>query len=157
MFKKIIFVALILVLSLGVVAQVGVAQDEPTEEADATEAVDAATDSGGTDSAAAATDAAQADGGSTIFTTGNANLVLDIVLILAAFWMVASARGIGGIVGRTLTAIVIGTVILGFAHLQATLTATAFGTWNATIHRVVVLVGFLFLIYGFRQISVMKR
>lgn len=156
MFKKIVFIALILVLSLGVVAQVVVAQDEPTAEADATEAVDAATDSGGTDSAAA-TDDAQADGGSTIFTTSNANLVLDIVLILAAFWMVASARGIGGVVGRTLTAIVIGTVILGFAHLQATLTATAFGTWNGTIHRVVVLIGFVFLIYGFRQISVMKR
>ncbi len=86
-----------------------------------------------------------------------ANIVLDIVLILASLWMVQSVRGIGGVVGRTLTFIVIGAVILGIAHLQASFTTDIFNEWNATIHRVVVLVGFVFLVIGFRQLSVMKR
>ncbi len=84
------------------------------------------------------------------------NVVLDIVLIVASLWMVLTVRGVGGIVGRTLTFIVIGAVILGFAHLQATLTADTFGKWNQTIHRVVVLFGFLFLVYGFRQLKSIK-
>ncbi|MCA9913214.1 MAG: hypothetical protein KC496_07685 [Anaerolineae bacterium] len=85
------------------------------------------------------------------------NIVLDIVLILASLWMVQSVRGIGGVVGRTLTFIVIGAVILGIAHLQASFTADIFNEWNSTIHRAVVLVGFIFLVIGFRQLSVMKR
>ena len=86
-----------------------------------------------------------------------ANVILDIVLVLAAIWMVFTVRGIGGVVGRTLSFIVIGAVILGFAHLQATFTGDIFGSWNGTVHRVVVLVGFLFLVVGFRQLRVMKR
>jgi hypothetical protein len=84
------------------------------------------------------------------------NIVLDVVLIVAALWMVMTVRGIGGIVGKTLTFIVIGAVILGVAHLLATLTADAFGRWNQTIHRLVVLVGFVFLVYGLRQLKTIK-
>lgn len=86
-----------------------------------------------------------------------ANIALDIILIVASIWMVFTVRGVGGVVGRTLTFIVIGTVILGFAHLQATFTADIFGIWNGTIHRVVVLIGFLFLVFGFQQLQKMKR
>jgi hypothetical protein len=84
------------------------------------------------------------------------NIVLDIVLIVASLWMVMTVRGIGGIVGKTLTFIVIGAVILGVAHLLATLTADPFGRWNQTVHRVVVLVGFVFLVYGLRQLKTIK-
>lgn len=85
-----------------------------------------------------------------------ANIVLDVILIVASLWMVSTIRGVGGIVGRTLTYIVIGAVILGVAHLQATITADFFGTLNGTIHRVVVLVGFIFVAFGFRQLQQMK-
>jgi hypothetical protein len=87
----------------------------------------------------------------------SANIVLDLILIAASVWMILAVRGIGGMVGRTLNFIVIGTVILGVAHLQATLTADMFGSANGTIHRVVVLVGFIFVAFGFRQIAAMKR
>jgi len=83
------------------------------------------------------------------------NVILDIILILASLWMVWEVRGIGGIMGRTLTFIVIGAVILGFAHLQATLTAGVF-EYNTTIHRAVVLLGFIFLVVGFRQLRAVK-
>ena len=91
------------------------------------------------------------------------NIGLDIILIVASIWMVMEVRGIGGAVGKTLTYIVIGTVILGVAHLQATITGemgifNIDGTnYNGTVHRVVVLVGFLVLVVGFRQLQAMKR
>lgn len=84
------------------------------------------------------------------------NLILDIILIVASVWMVLEVRGIGGVMGRTLTYIVIGTVILGVAHLQATLTADAFGANNGLIHRGVVLIGFIVLVVGFRQLRDVK-
>jgi hypothetical protein len=91
------------------------------------------------------------------------NYVLDIVLVLAGIWMVFLARGIGGIMGRTLVFIVIGALITGSAHLLATLTAGVFkspdGTLNfdGGVHRIIVLIGFVFLVIGFRQLQTMKR
>lgn len=96
-------------------------------------------------------------------TIGNLNILLDIILIAASVWMVMTVRGIGGAVGKTLTYIVIGTVILGVAHLLATITGRlgifVFDgvNWEPTIHRIVVLVGFLVLVLGFRQLQAMKR
>lgn len=88
--------------------------------------------------------------------TGTINLILDVILVLASLWMVFMIRGVGGIVGRTLTYIVIGAVILGAAHLQATFTADLFHQHNQTIHRVVVLVGFVFMALGFRELRTMR-
>ena len=74
-----------------------------------------------------------------------------------------TVRGVGGAVGKTLTYIVIGTVILGVAHLQATITGRldtfVFDgvDYNGTVHRVVVLLGFVVLVMGFRQLQAMKR
>ncbi len=88
------------------------------------------------------------------------NIILDFVLIAASIWMIFVVRGVGGLVGRTLTFVVIGTVILGAAHLIATFGTSVLkldGGLNNFIHRLVVLGGFLFLVFGFRQISAMKR
>lgn len=87
------------------------------------------------------------------------NVILDVVLVLAGIFMVYSARGIGGTVGRTLTYIVIGALVTGGAHLLGTLTSKMFfeGTYDGPIHRSVVLIGFLFLVYGFHQLRAMKR
>lgn len=88
------------------------------------------------------------------------NTILDFVLIAAAIWMVIVVRGIGGVVGRTMNLIVIGAIILGIAHLLATLGTGTFhldGALNNFIHRLIVLAGFVFLVIGFRQITAMKR
>lgn len=87
------------------------------------------------------------------------NIILDIVLVVAGIAMVFLARGLGGAVGRTMTYIVIGALITGFAHLLATLTKNMFfdGAYDGPIHRLVVLVGFIFLVFGFRQLQSMKR
>jgi hypothetical protein len=84
------------------------------------------------------------------------NLILDFVLVGASIWMLLSVRGLGGIVGRTLYLITIGAIILGFAHLIATLASTVLGwdpTFNNFIHRLIVLVGFVLVALGFRQVQ----
>lgn len=94
---------------------------------------------------------------------GTLNIILDVVLIVASLWMVMTVRGVGGAVGRTLTFIVVGTVILGVAHLQATITGNldmfVFDgvDYNGTVHRIVVLLGFIVLVFGFRELQAMKR
>ena len=92
-------------------------------------------------------------------------MVLDFVLIAAAFWMVVAVRGLGGIVGKSLNTVTIGAVILGMAHLLSTTfkmmvpnTDRLIGTgFEPMIHRLIVLVGFVVLAAGFRQIYALKR
>ncbi len=88
------------------------------------------------------------------------NLILDFVLVAASIWMVVEARGLGGIVGTSINRITLGAIVLGFAHLIAT-----FGTGtlhldqplNNFIHRLIVLLGFVLLVAGFRKMSEIKR
>lgn len=89
------------------------------------------------------------------------NLVLDFVLVAAAVWMVIVVRGIGGIVGRSLNLIVAGAIVLGVAHLVATFAgpgqlAIFDGATNNFVHRLIVLAGFVLLVFGFRQIRAIK-
>jgi hypothetical protein len=91
-------------------------------------------------------------------TTATLNTILDVVLVIASIWMVISVRGIGGLMGRTLNLIVIGAIILGIAHLIATLGAPVIEKdLNNFIHRIIVLVGFVFLVLGFRQMQELKK
>ncbi len=84
-------------------------------------------------------------------------VILDIILVLAAVWMVISVRGVGGVVGRTVGYIVFGALITGLAHLLATVSAGWFDEFDGVVHRIVVLVGFVFLVIGFRELQGMKR
>jgi hypothetical protein len=88
------------------------------------------------------------------------NVILDFVLVAASIWMVIEARGIGGIVGTSINRIVLGAIVLGFAHLIATLGSNVLhleGPLNNFIHRLIVLLGFVLLVAGFRKIAEIKR
>ena len=88
------------------------------------------------------------------------NLVMDFVLVAASIWMVVEARGIGGIVGTSMNRIVMGAIVLGFAHLIATFGVSVLhldGALNNFIHRLIVLLGFVLLVAGFRKIAEIKR
>ena len=90
------------------------------------------------------------------------NTTLDVVLILAAIWMVIVVRGLGGIIGRGLNWITVGALVLGIAHLLDTVMRAVIGTgWDAATfsfaHRIVVLAGFVVLIIGFQQIRAIKK
>ena len=89
------------------------------------------------------------------------NIVLDFVLVAAAIWMIVVARGIGGIVGRSLNLIVAGALVLGISHLIATFAGPGRleifdGATNNFVHRLIVLRGFVLLVFGFRQIRAIK-
>jgi len=89
------------------------------------------------------------------------NTVFDVVLILAAIWMVIVVRGLGGVIGRGLNWITIGALVLGIAHLLDTVLRALPLGWDGPTysfaHRIVVLVGFLVLIVGFQQIQTIKK
>src|SRR5262245_58608712 len=97
---------------------------------------------------------------------GDANKVLDVVLIAASIWMLFAARGIGGLVGRSLNLIIAGAIVLGFAHLIATWLPslvtldqdkTVAATLNNLIHRLIVLVGFVLVTLGFQQVRQLTK
>ena len=88
------------------------------------------------------------------------NLILDFILVAASIWMVVEARGLGGIVGTSMNRIVAGAIVLGFAHLIATFGTGILkidGPTNNLIHRIIVLVGFILLVAGFRKMAEIKR
>ncbi len=83
------------------------------------------------------------------------NLILDLSLVGASIWMVFVVRGTGGIVGKTLTIITVGAVILGLAHITETSVAYLVPGMSVDvgefIHRIMVFTGFVMLVLGFRQ------
>lgn len=86
------------------------------------------------------------------------NTFMDIVLLLVSFWMAATARkmNMGGAVGKTISLVVYGAVVLGLAHLTETLVSTIYdipNEINEMIHRVIVLIGFVLLTIGLRSLG----
>ena len=76
---------------------------------------------------------------------------MDFILLAIAFWMVFAARGLGGVMGKSMGLVTVGAVILGFAHLSETV-LFEYGHVPAEpgeiIHRVIILAGFVFLTLG---------
>ena len=87
------------------------------------------------------------------------NLVLNLILIAISIWMVTIVRGIGGVVGRSLNLVTAGAIITGLAHLIASyqkFITPGLEDSFAAIHRGIVLIGFILLAAGFRQIKELK-
>lgn len=87
------------------------------------------------------------------------NLVLNIILVAISIWMVTIVRGIGGVVGRSMNLITAGAIITGLAHFIATyqkFITPDLGDYFGVIHRGIVLIGFILLAAGFRQIKELK-
>lgn len=89
-----------------------------------------------------------------------ASLVLDISLLAASIWMIVVVRGLGGVVGRTLNIITVGAVVLGLAHISESVIFDRVLGWPVDLveflHRVMVFVGFVLIVFGFRQIRQLK-
>lgn len=91
-----------------------------------------------------------------------ASYALDLILIAAGFWMAYTARQMQmrGAVGSTLRQVSAGAIVLGFAHLIETVLFEVFhvGTEaNELVHRIIILIGFLFIANGLRQFSASLR
>ena len=86
---------------------------------------------------------------------------MDFILLAIAFWMVIAASGLGGVVGKSMGLITIGAVVLGLAHLSETVLfefAHVDADAGEIIHRVIILVGFVFLTLGLGAVTkVLKK
>jgi hypothetical protein len=86
------------------------------------------------------------------------NTIMDFILLLVSFWMALTARkmNMGGAVGKTISLVVYGAVVLGLAHLTETILSTFFNIpndVNELIHRNIVLLGFILLTVGLRSLG----
>ena len=82
------------------------------------------------------------------------SFLLDILLVIAAVAAYLSRPRIGGQLVKGLQVLMLGIMVLGFAHLVETLlfALTIVGTsLNEIIHRLLVAIGFLFVIVGFNR------
>lgn len=91
-----------------------------------------------------------------------ASFGLDFILIGAGLWMAYTARDlkIRGAMGVTIKQVAAGSIILGFAHLIETLMFHLLdlsADINELVHRVIILIGFVFITNGLRQLAVSLR
>jgi hypothetical protein len=78
--------------------------------------------------------------------------VLDIFLVIAAFAAYLARPRIGGQLAKGMRSLTTGLLVLGFAHLTETVLFAMFFVdrpLNEVIHRLLVAVGFIFVIVGF--------
>ena len=82
------------------------------------------------------------------------SIILDILLVIAAVVAYMTRPRIGGQLVKGLQTVMVGIMVLGFAHLVETLLFVLFrvGTSiNEIIHRLLVAAGFIFVIVGFNR------
>jgi hypothetical protein len=82
------------------------------------------------------------------------SFILDVLLVIAAIAAYLTRPRIGGQLAKGLRLLLIGILVLGFAHMIETLLFVLFyleAPLNEVIHRVLVAIGFIFVIAGFAQ------
>ena len=82
----------------------------------------------------------------------NIALIMDIILVIAAFAAYLARPRIGGQLARGMRSLTTGLLVLGFAHLIETvffMTSLVDRPLNEVIHRLLVAAGFIFVIVGF--------
>ena len=77
---------------------------------------------------------------------------LDVILVMAAIAAYLTRPRIGGQLAKGLQILMIGILVLGFAHMTETLLFALFSITtplNELIHRLFIVNGFIFVIIGF--------
>jgi hypothetical protein len=80
------------------------------------------------------------------------SFALDVLLVVAGLAAYLARPRIGGQMAQGLRVLLVGVVVLGFAHLLETLLFTLFHVaqdWNEIAHRLIVGSGFVLVIIGF--------
>jgi hypothetical protein len=84
------------------------------------------------------------------------SLVLDIILIILGLLTYVRRPKMGGQLARGIQILLIGLILLGFTHMLETglfVLLQLDEDWNEVIHRVLVMVGFGFVLWGFRRMQ----
>ena len=89
---------------------------------------------------------------------GSISLILDLIMVALSIWMAMVAKkGIGGLIGSAMNWMALGIILLGITHFVATLMTMYMPgfteAYGEVFHRVLVLLGFLLLGYGFMKID----
>lgn len=87
-----------------------------------------------------------------------ANFGLDLIIVLLSLWVLRILIGYGGLLGRALNLIGVGTVIIGGAQLIETVSSTLLNFDVPTVelvHRLLLVLGFVFIFIGYR--NMMKK
>lgn len=82
------------------------------------------------------------------------SFVLDVILVIAAVAAYLARPRIGGQLAKGLQVLTTGLLVLGFAHLAETLLFAFLDVdrpLNEVIHRLLVAIGFIFVIVGFAR------
>ena len=82
------------------------------------------------------------------------SIILDILLVVAGVAAYLTRPRIGGQLSKGLRLLLVGILMLGFAHLIETLLFVLFNLsapLNEVIHRLLVAAGFIFVIVGFTR------
>jgi hypothetical protein len=80
------------------------------------------------------------------------SLILDVLLVVAAVIAYLARPQIGGALAKGLRILLIGVMVLGLAHFIETILFTLLQVGqddNEVIHRLLVVTGFIFIIWGF--------
>lgn len=81
-------------------------------------------------------------------------ILFDVILVIAGIIAYRASPRIGGELAKGLRLLTDGVLILGFAHLIESLLFVFFDTarpFNEVMHRLIVILGFVFVIAGFNR------
>lgn len=87
-------------------------------------------------------------------------MVFDILIFLLSLWVLYKLLGYGGIIGRSLSLIGYGIVIIGFSQMVETI-GLIFVDSNVfdvhIVHRSILAIGFLLVALGFKNLMEKKQ
>lgn len=82
-------------------------------------------------------------------------MVTDVLIIALSLWILFKLRGYGGLIGKSLSNIGYGTIILGFSQIIETLPLDFLAIEAATlesIHHIIFLIGLILIAVGFKRL-----
>ena len=87
----------------------------------------------------------------------NINLILDIIITALSVWIaIVALKGIGGLIGSAINTIGVAILVICIAFISKALLFRLTNLDPSTqelIHRLIVLLGFIFMGYGFQKIQ----
>lgn len=90
------------------------------------------------------------------------NITLDVVMVVVVLWMLYFVMkvGFGGLIGKTLMAVTIGAVMMGFSHFMETILVEVMNfdaeTGGEFGQRLLSFTGFVIMVYGLRLLSQLR-
>ena len=89
----------------------------------------------------------------------NITILFDVIIALLSLWVLFKLLGYGGIIGKSLSIIGYGIIIIGLSQFVETFGLILFTTnliIIEIIHRFILTIGFIFIAWGFKNLMTKK-